>query len=396
MMKKALFIALLLTSMLTFGQSKFTVDGRVEGMPVYWKLKGDNLATLGLDLNKLYSYSSINNRLNLNWYPNSKIHFQMGLRTSYIFGDIVYELNSNLNGIYNAMYTDDPGWINLTHAWSQNENGVLVSNIDRLFLQYNGKKLTLTIGRQRINWGVNMVWQPNDIFNSFNYLDFNYPERPGSDAVRFQYFTGMTSSVELAYKIDAQNQSTYAAKYAFNRWNYDFQLMGGLMNDEYWVAGFGFSGSIGGAGFNGEAAYYIPKSNSVDEKETLIATLGTNYMFKNNLFINIGALLNSAGTTDKVTRSMFTMMENISALDYTKSLANLFASASYPITPLINLDVSTMVNPFDNSFYIGPSLNISLNNNVSLYFIAQTFWGENGSEYGDIGQMYFSRLQWNF
>lgn len=395
-MKKALFIALLLTSMLTFGQSKFTVDGRVEGMPVYWKLKGDNLATLGLDLNKLYSYSSLNNRLNLNWYPNSKIHFQMGLRTSYIFGDIVYELNSNLNGIYNAMYTDDPGWINLTHAWSQNENGVLVSNIDRLFLQYNGKKLTLTIGRQRINWGVNMVWQPNDIFNSFNYLDFNYPERPGSDAVRFQYFTGMTSSVELAYKIDAQNQSTYAAKYAFNRWNYDFQLMGGLMNDEYWVAGFGFSGSIGGAGFNGEAAYYIPKSNSVDEKETLIATLGTNYMFKNNLFINIGALLNSAGTTDKVTRSMFTMMENISALDYTKSLANLFASASYPITPLINLDVSTMVNPFDNSFYIGPSLNISLNNNVSLYFIAQTFWGENGSEYGDIGQMYFSRLQWNF
>ncbi len=396
MMKKALFIALLLTSMLTFGQSKFTVDGRVEGMPVYWKLKGDNLATLGLDLNKLYSYSSINNRLNLNWYPNSKIHFQMGLRTSYIFGDIVYELNSNLNGIYNAMYTDDPGWINLTHAWSQNENGVLVSNIDRLFLQYNGKKLTLTIGRQRINWGVNMVWQPNDIFNSFNYLDFNYPERPGSDAVRFQYFTGMTSSVELAYKIDAQNQSTYAAKYAFNRWNYDFQLMGGLMNDEYWVAGLGFSGSIGGAGFNGEAAYYIPKSNSVDEKETLIATLGTNYMFKNNLFINIGALLNSAGSTKKVARSMFTMMENISALDYTKSLANLFASASYPITPLINLDVSTMVNPFDNSFYFGPSLNISLNNNVSLYFIAQTFWGENGSEYGDIGQMYFSRLQWNF
>ncbi len=396
MMKKALFIALLLTSMLTFGQSKFTVDGRVEGMPVYWKLKGDNLATLGLDLNKLYSYSSLNNRLNLNWYPNSKIHFQMGLRTSYIFGDIVYELNSNLNGIYNAMYTDDPGWINLTHAWSQNENGVLVSNIDRLFLQYNGKKLTLTIGRQRINWGVNMVWQPNDIFNSFNYLDFNYPERPGSDAVRFQYFTGMTSSVELAYKIDAQNQSTYAAKYAFNRWNYDFQLMGGLMNDEYWVAGLGFSGSIGGAGFNGEAAYYIPKSNSVDEKETLIATLGTNYMFKNNLFINIGALLNSAGSTKKVARSMFTMMENISALDYTKSLANLFASASYPITPLINLDVSTMVNPFDNSFYFGPSLNISLNNNVSLYFIAQTFWGENGSEYGDIGQMYFSRLQWNF
>lgn len=396
MIKKALFITLLLASVLTFGQSKFTLDGRVEGMPVYWKLKGDNFATLGLDLNKLYSYSSLNNRLNLNWYPSSKIHFQLGLRTTYIFGDIVYELNSKLNGIYNAMYTDDSGWMNLTHAWTQNDNGVLVSNIDRLFFQYNGKKLTLTIGRQRINWGVHMVWQPNDIFNSFNYLDFNYPERPGSDAIRFQYFTGMTSSLEMSYKINAKNQSTYAAKYAFNHWNYDFQLMGGMMNDEYWVSGFAFSGNIGGAGFNGEAAYYIPKSNEVAKKETLIAALGANYMFKNSLFINVGGLLNSVGSTKKVARSMFMMMENISALDYTQSLANLFASASYPVTPLINLDISGMINPFDSSFYVGPSLNVSISNNVSLYFIAQTFWGESGSEYGDIGQMYFSRLQWNF
>lgn len=391
-----LFLLVFITCATSFGQSKFTVDGRVEGMPVFWKLQGDDLSLIGLDPDKLYSYASLNNRLNLNWYPNDKIHLSLGLRTSYIFGNLVYELNSKLNGIYNTMYTEDPGWVNLSHAWHQDNNGVLFSNIDRLFFQYNGDKITLTIGRQRINWGINMVWQPNDIFNSFNYLDFNYPERPGSDAVRFQYFTGMTSSLELAYKIDGKDQSTYAAKYAFNQWNYDFQFMGGVMNDEYWVGGFGFSGNIGGAGFNGEAAYYSPKTDNPLLKETLIASLGANYMFKNSLFINFGGLLNSAGSTEKVSRSMFTMMENISALDYTQSLAALFASASYPITPLINFDFSGMLNPFDGSFYIGPALNISVSDNVSLYFIAQTFWGEEGTEYGDVGQMYFSRLQWNF
>ena len=389
-------LLLLITAYSSFGQSKFTIDGRIEGMPVFWKLQGDDLNSIGLNADKLYSYSSLNSRLNLNWYPNNKIQLSLGLRTNYIFGDLVYELNSKLNGFYNSMYTKDLGWMNLTHAWHQDDNGVLFSNIDRLFFQYNGEKLTLTIGRQRINWGINMVWQPNDIFNSFNYLDFNYPERPGADAVRVQYYTGMTSSLELAYKIDGKDQSTYAAKYAFNLWNYDFQFMAGVMNDEYWVGGFGFSGNIGGAGFNGEAAYYSPKADNPLLKEALIASLGANYMFKNSLFINIGGLLNSAGSKDKVSRSMFSMMENISALDYTQSLAALFASASYPITPLINFDFATMINPYDGSFYIGPSVNISVSDNVSLYFIAQTFWGDKGTEYGDIGQMYFSRLQWNF
>jgi len=396
MIKKLLLLCLIISGIFANAQSKFTIDGRIEGMPVYWKLKGDDLSMIGLNSEKLYSYSSLNNRLNLNWFASEKIHFQMGIRTSYVFGDLVYELNSKLDGLYNKMYTEDPGWMNLTHGWHQDTNGVLFSNIDRLFFQYNGDKISLTIGRQRINWGINMVWQPNDIFNSFNYLDFNYPERPGSDAIRIQYFTGMTSSLEFAYKIDGKNQSTYAAKYAFNHRNYDFQFMGGMMNDEYWVGGLGFSGNIGGAGLNGEAAYYFPKSDRPDLEASLIASLGANYMFKNSLFINVGGLLNSAGSTEKVSRSMFTMMENISALDYTKSLSALFASASYPITPLVNLDISGMMNPFDGSFYIGPSLNFSLTENVSLYFIAQTFWGEEGTEYGDIGQMYFSRLQWNF
>lgn len=396
MSRKFLFLCILFLSLSAFAQKKFTLDGRIEGMPVFWKMRGTSLSSIGLPSDKLYSYASISNRLNINWYPTDKMKFSAGVRNNSIFGDLVYELNAPLDGMYNTMMSKETGFMNLTHVWKSSNNGMLITNLDRLFFQYNSAKISFTLGRQRINWGIHPVWQPNDIFNNFNYLDFNYPERPGSDAVRVQYYTGMTSSLDLAYKIDSNHHSTFGAKYSFNQWNTDFQLMFGLMNEKFWVSGFGFSGNLGGAGISGEASYFIPKDQNTLFKNTLIASLGFNYMFKNSLFLNLGALFNSQGSKDQVSRSMFTMMEDITPLDYTKSLGALFVSSSYPITPLINIDLTGMMNPFDGSFYFGPSFNFSLSDNVSFYLIAQTFWGSEGSDYGDIGQMYFGRLQWNF
>ena len=60
------------------------------------------------------------------------------------------------------------------------------------------EKWELTLGRQRINWGVNLAFNPNDLFNAYSLIDFDYQERPGSDAIRFQYFTNELSSFETA------------------------------------------------------------------------------------------------------------------------------------------------------------------------------------------------------
>ena len=57
----------------------------------------------------------------------------------------------------------------------------------------------LRIGRQRINWGVNLAWNPNDLFNAYSLIDFDYQERPGSDAIRFQYYMGDLSVLNLQY-----------------------------------------------------------------------------------------------------------------------------------------------------------------------------------------------------
>ena len=86
--------------------------------------------------------------------------------------------------------------------WSlvDNSNVVLSVIADRFYYQFAAEKLELRLGRQRINWGINTTWNPNDIFNSYNIYDFDYEEREGSDAIRLKYFPNYQSSLDLAYK----------------------------------------------------------------------------------------------------------------------------------------------------------------------------------------------------
>lgn len=395
-MKKLVLIILIFSGLQLTAQKKFEIDGRIEGMPVYMANNKSDLSAIGISSDQIMTYTELNNRINLRWYPIDELSFEAGIRNNFTFGNMIYQTNIALDGAYNKLLVNDDGFLSLTKAWSEGNNGVFYTNMDRLFASLELGKFNAKIGRQRINWGVNMVWQPNDIFNTFNYLNFNYPERPGSDAIRVQYYTGYTSNLDVAYKIDHKERSTYAARYAFNHWNYDWQVMGGVMNQEYYVAGLGWSGDIKGAGFSGEASYYAPMITDTAFKETLMATISFNYTFSNSLYIHTSFLYNSRGTKGKAGRGFFTIIDNISALDYTLSKGQIFAQISYPLTPLIQLDMSGILNPFDGSFYLGPSVNFSLTEDVSLYLIAQTFFGESGSEYGDFGQMYFARISWSF
>src|SRR5210317_1168395 len=114
----------------------------------------------------------------------------------------------------------DPGYMNMTlltdGKLGDNTGYALTTTIDRLWLQFTFGNLEIIAGRQRINWGQTLVWNPNDIFNSYSYFEVDYPERPGSDALRFQYYTGDASTIEVAAKIDSAKQVTAAGYFRFN------------------------------------------------------------------------------------------------------------------------------------------------------------------------------------
>ena len=104
-------------------------------------------------------------------------------------------------------------------------NFVFNSMIDRLWLKYQKDKIEISIGRQRVNWGVNTIWNNNDLFNAYNFIDFDYIERPGSDVVRFIYTGDNLSSFELVYMPNERKGYALAGLYKLNSFGYDFQLL---------------------------------------------------------------------------------------------------------------------------------------------------------------------------
>ena len=67
---------------------------------------------------------------------------------------------------------DDPGLVDLSLLYWRDDQVVLHTIFDRLWFQYESEKMLVRLGRQRINWGINSIWNPNDLLNQYNFFDF--------------------------------------------------------------------------------------------------------------------------------------------------------------------------------------------------------------------------------
>ncbi len=387
----AVVFLMMLTSVLAQDQERdWSLNGHVQGLESVWIPPASS---------KWMTMTSLYNRLDFRWKPAEIVSVQVGVRNLFNYGQMV----TFAYPVYPELVTRDDGLVDMNWLWAKDSLYFLYSNIDRLNVKLKTGNLEATIGRQRINWGINLVWTPNDIFNAFNYFDFDYVERPGCDAILLQYYTGSTASLQFGFKVDrhmyfldSAYKVTSALMYRFNRWGYDFQFLGGVMREDA-VLGLGWSGQIRGAGFNGEASYFLDKKELFDTTGALVASAELNYTLTNGLFLHGGYLYNSAGTTGPAGwgTALFLTVD-ISAKNFTRARHSLFAETAYPISPLIRGSVAAIFNPNDKSGFAGPSVDFSLTDNLSLFLIAQVFWGDHLTEFGDNGILVYWRLKWNF
>ncbi|MCF6171027.1 MAG: hypothetical protein L3J66_08645 [Bacteroidales bacterium] len=392
------------------------MTGFLEYLNNTWIPQGEIYNTIGFT--DWQNQSSVYNRFNLWWTPLKNLEFYAGMRNNFFFGPLVANYNELFSkaGIdYNELLTKDNGYFDLTFTIADGKSYILYTTFDRLNFTWTADKFELTVGRQRINWGANMIWNPNDIFNAYNYFDFNYVERPGSDALKMEFYTGDFSSVQLAGKlayVESLNDSnlvikelklTTAAMYRFNKWNYDFQVFGGYMVTDF-TAGLGWAGNIGGAGFTGEVSWFRDRHNFADTNAVVVASIAVNYTFKNSIFVNFSGIYNSAGVAGPANAGIGGFLgsassvfaNNLNAKNLTRSRFDIFGQLTYPATPLISLGLASIYNPYDKSVFVGPSVTFSLTDNISLLLNGQLFWGNQFTEFGDIGQMVFLDLKWSF
>ncbi len=140
----------------------------------------------------------IHNRLNFKWsHRSNSLNVVVEVRNRIISGESVKIIPG-----YADMIEADNEFINLSSNLSTGNSYIFNSKVDRAYLDFTKEKFQLRVGRQRINWGQCFTWNPNDLFNAYSFLDFDYAEKPGSDAIRLQYYGNNTSTADFAIKLD--------------------------------------------------------------------------------------------------------------------------------------------------------------------------------------------------
>jgi hypothetical protein len=330
----------------------------------------------------------IHNRLNFKAYVNDKITFAAEFRNRLFTGDMV-----RYGRPYTGLIGDDDGVIDMSWNIIEEQSFLLNTAVDRLWFDLHYSKFQLTLGRQRINWGQTFAWNPNDIFNAYSYFDFDYIERPGSDAVRLQYFPSFSSVAEFALKVDNEYDITAAGLYRFNVWNYDIQFLAGIMNSEDAVIGTGWSGAIGSISFRGEGTWFVPYEDFPGDKSTVLLTTGFDKIFKDNSTAQIQFMY----CNDPLDLSNFNSIYsgNFSSKDLAFSEFTAFGQFTWAATPLLNFTLAAMGFPDLEGYFAGPSMDYSLSENLDFSLIWQHFDVLMSEERTRINQV-FLRLKYNF
>jgi len=310
--------------------------------------------------------SMLHNRLNFKAYPGSRFTIAIEVRNRFVTGDMV-----KLDPSYVPGLADDPGLADMSWNLADGSSYVLNTMVDRAYIDFTAGRFQITAGRQRINWSQALVWNPNDIFNTYSFFDFDYVERPGSDALKVTYSTGPASAAEAVVKTDTENRITAAALFRFNLVNTDFQFFAGETDEKFFTAGMGWSGALGPYSIRGEGTLFSPFEGSAEEKNTLIVTAGVDRAFSDK----ITALAEVMYSNNPLSPGSFTDLYGggLTARELAFSEFSAVGQVSYAPMPLLNISLSAIWYPDLDGFYAGPAIDFSMAENVDFTFLWQHF-----------------------
>ena len=382
----SLLTALLLGGLSTVqGAQNLEIGGYLQGSLLQFKAP-DTTPTNRKELHEF----RLHNRLNLRWELSTELSAHGGLRTHLYSGDLVRTSPEYVNGLRR-----DPGLVDLSATLVNQRNLLVHTMADRLYLEWDRNDWLIRAGRQRVNWGVNMITNPNDIFNIYSIYAIDYPERPGSDAIRIQRFTGLGSRVELALSPGRQRRQTVAAAlYGFTYNGYDIQLIGGYYRDRLAVGG-GWAGNLRGAGLKGEAMLFRDLDNHEDEGErstNVIVAVSLDYMFENGLFVITELLYNKDGGK----RNYQLFGTGISADNPSFTRYQAAAQLSYLLHPLVNSSLTGIYYPREEALFLSPSISWSVSSNLNLTILGQFFSGGRNSPLEQAADLYMASLKYSF
>ncbi|MCU0344304.1 MAG: hypothetical protein MUE91_03370 [Ignavibacteriaceae bacterium] len=394
-MKTKLIIILLFTAKISFAQlSPFEYNGYAK-----YLFSTSKIPRIDDRLND----NLIHLRLNTKWYATESLTAALEIRFRAFYGESVERIPN-----FSELIQTKHDFAELDAILWESEKSLGYIEADRLWIEYIKDNLQATLGRQRVAWGTCWVWNPTDLFNPKNVLNFDYEELPATDAIRVQYYTSPVTKLDFTYQ-PAKNPENQilAGLWSLNESDYDINLIAG-MRFKKWLTGFSWAGDILDAGFRGEIlvsqAPNEPDTNSIYgqfgqsslsswDKPLVSIALSGDYTFQNTFYIHTEILYNNNG---KSSNTLLFQEEALLLGMLSAARLSIYQEFAYDITPLLRSIIYGIFNPDDKSFVVVPSLSYSIITNLDLYLICLFFDGEPLTQYGEYGTSFYARIKYSF
>lgn len=350
---------------------RFTISGYVKDLSTVSVSALKSTATLE---------NLIHNRINVRWSPTGSVVLAGELRNRLFVGTSVADQH------YAEYITRSEEHMTLGISVKK-RNALLHSTFDRLYIDWSNKDWQVRFGKQRINWSKSYVWNPNDLFNAYSFIDFDYEERKGTDALLIKRNLPQ-STVELSGSFAKSfDETIIAAKFSHNHKEYDLQYIIGKYKNDI-VIGTGWAGQIGSAGLKGEVSYFHPFHSGRSTK-TITGSVSFDYTFPGTLAYRFEALYTSAPAIQ--TKEF--MFQSVTAKAVSFDRLSFFNAIKYDVSPLVQLNTNTIWYSMSKSLFLNPGINFSLSSDTDLLLAAQYFCATTSSFRST---SLFARLKWSF
>ena len=332
-------------------------------------------------------------RLNFEYRWSEALSFNAGMRNRLFWGDSL-----DVPG-FGELLAEDPGYVDLSSNWLEGDDALGNTTFDRFHLNWQHRAWEMRVGRQRINWGMATLWNPNDLFNVYSIFDFDYEERPGTDAVLISHSPGYASRAEAVWEFgDDWDEVSLAGRYRFNLPGLDIQILGGKKKTDL-VLGAGFSGSLWGAGISGEVSHFDPykhKCDGIEQEPSTVSTLETDYHLsgRGNLAWKV-SILHTSNPQDPGNMLVY-LNQPLTAKTISFSRWTGYGETAFDITALSRQTFGVAVYD-DESWYVIATNIYSLADDWQLMLVWQHYDGPSGSFFGeDPSDILSGSLRWSF
>jgi hypothetical protein len=284
------------------------------------------------------------------------------------------EMHNRLRGEATFELVQQPGFLstliidyNASYE-SQPDSVTGRTSIYRGYIGYDADRYRVILGKQRVPLGVGRIWNPIDIFNPINVEAIEMAERPGTECVRLEWQMGDLSNLDMTL---ARDKGEVRAKSYLGM--ADAALVVLIDNDaDLDIVGWELEGELFDTGveLRSEGGYFHDRSRHESYFTTIV---GAEYGFQNSLNVLVEY-----------------KYDDDTKLDYGGSIMRYQAGMlwGFGLVSLLNMD--------DGSYFLAPSVEYSLGDDMTLSAGCFIYGGSSTSEYGLVADRYYSRFYIHF